>query len=285
MALQLPEFTNLLAALGGHSEVGAPVCAAIAEGRLGGMVDLRHVCTMSGLSQSNSAEVEDFLVSAQRVGLVERASGLTWSLQKPQLLASLAPMLFAIKVYRAKVHVESDVVDVVLTRPPGSSQVAQALDKTLRGNLGLINTRDLLPMMAEQATQCFVIMTPFVDETGADIITSLFNNTRAGVQRALIVRSNAGSTLPTSLMAQLRSLDVQCYNFRLDRQDTTGYETFHAKVVLADSDSAYVGSTNMTKWSFEYSLELGVRVTGRAGRRIADVVDAVIAVSSPIKLP
>jgi phosphatidylserine/phosphatidylglycerophosphate/cardiolipin synthase-like enzyme len=53
---------------------------------------------------------------------------------------------------------------------------------------------------------------------------------------------------------------------RLDRPEATGYETFHAKVLLADDDEAYVGSANMTKWSFEQSLELGVLVRGRAAR-------------------
>ena len=98
MTVRLAECTASLVALAPHSRVGAPICAAVADGRLGGTVNLRHVCTMSGLSQSNSAEAEAFLVSAQRVGLVKRSSGLTWSLHEPKLLAALAPMLFAFDV-------------------------------------------------------------------------------------------------------------------------------------------------------------------------------------------
>lgn len=287
MAARLTEYTDFLVELAPHSRVGAPICAAIADGRLGGTVNLRHVCTMSRLSQSNSAEVEAFLVSAQRIGLVERSSGLTWSLHEPKRLAELAPMLFAVEVYRSEVHTANDEVDVVLTKPAGSSRVAQALDNTLRGNWGLINTRDLLPMMAEQATQRFAIMTPFVDDTGADIIANLFANTRPGVRRELIIRSGIDGDLPGSLAKtseQLNTLGVQCYNFRLDRVDTAGYETFHAKAVLVDAQTAYVGSANMNKWSFEYSLELGLRVTGKAGSRIAEIIDAVIQVSAPIDL-
>jgi len=287
MAVRLTEYADILVALTPYSQVGAPICAAVADGRLGGKVSLRHVCTMSGLSQSNSAEVEAFLVSAQRVGLVGRPSSLTWSLSEPKQLAELAPMLFAVEVYRSKVHTANDEVDVVLTKPAGFSRVAEALDNTLRGDWGLINTRDLLPMMAEQATQRFAIMTPFIDDTGADIITSLFANTRPGVRRELIIRSGSDGDLPlglTNVSEQLNTLGVQCYNFRLDRLDTAGYETFHAKVVLVDSQTAYVGSANMNKWSFEYSLELGLRVTGNAGNRIAEIIDAVIQVSAPIDL-
>jgi hypothetical protein len=285
MVVRLSEHTDLLVALVPHSRVGAPICAAIADGRLGGTVNLRHVCTMSGLSQSNSAEAEAFLVSAQRVGVVERSSGLTWSLHEPKRLAELAPLLFAVEVYRSQVHTANDEVDVVITKPAGTSQVAQALNNTLRGEWGLINTRDLLPMMAEQATQRFAIMTPFIDDTGADVITSLFSITRPGVKRELIIRNATDGDLPAGLAKvseQLIALDVQCYNFRLDRANTAGYETFHAKVVLVDAQSAYVGSANMNKWSLEYSLELGLRVTGRAGGRIAEIIDAVLHVSTPI---
>lgn len=288
MAVRLTEYTDFLVALAPHSRIGAPICAAVADGRLEGTVNLRHVCTMSGLSQSNSAEVEAFLVSAQRVGLVERSSGLTWSLHEPKRLAELASMLFAVEVYRSEVHTANDEVDVVLTKPAGSSRLAQALDNTLRGDWGLINTRDLLPMMAEQATQRFAIMTPFVDDTGADIIASLFANTRPGVRRELIIRSGSDGGLPVGLAKiaeELNAFGVRCYNFRLDRADTAGYETFHAKVVLVDDHAAYVGSANMNRWSFEYSLELGLRVTGKAGGRIAEIVDAVIHVSAPIYVP
>lgn len=287
MAAQPPENKSQLVGLAPHSRVGAPICAAIADGRLGGLVNLRQVCTMSGLSQSNSAEVEAFLIAAQRVGLVERSSGLTWSLNESKRLSELAPMLFAVQVYRSEVHTANDEVDVVLTKPAGSSRVAQALDNTIRGDWGLINTRDLLPMMAEQASQRFAIMTPFVDDTGADIIASLFANTRPGVRRELIIRSSANGEAPAGLARlseQLNTLGVWCYNFRLDRADTGGYETFHAKVVLVDNQTAYVGSANMNRWSFDYSLELGLRVTGKAGARVAEIIDAIISVSTVLEL-
>lgn len=288
MAAQHTESKSQLVGLAPHSRVGAPICAAIADGRLGGLVNLRQACTMSGLSQTNSAEVEAFFIAAQRFGLVKRSSGLTWSLNEPKRLSELAPMLFAVQVYRSEIHTANDEVDVVLTKPAGISRVAQALDNNLRGDWGLINTRDLLPMMAEQATQRFAIMTPFLDDIGADIIASLFANTSPGVRRELIIRCGPDGKPPAGLAKvseQLNTLDVQCYNFRLDRADTAGYETFHAKVVLVDSQAAYVGSANMNRWSFEYSLELGLRVTGKAGARIAEIIDAVIQVSSPIFFP
>lgn len=50
--------------------------------------------------------------------------------------------------------------------------------------------------------------------------------------------------------------------------------------MLADNAKAYVGSTNMNKWSFQYSLELGLLVSGKASVRIGQVIDAVTCVST-----
>lgn len=57
-----------------------------------------------------------------------------------------------------------------------------------------------------------------------------------------------------------------------------GIETFHAKVVLADDDYAYVGSANMNRSSLENAMELGVLMRGEAARAVGRVVNAIRAV-------
>ena len=84
--------------------------------------------------------------------------------------------------------------------------------------------------------------------------------------------------------AELAALDVRVLSFRIERADAAGNETSHAKVVLADDHTAYVGSLNMNRWSLAFSLELGVCVKGRSARLIADVVNAAERVSVPMRL-
>ena len=60
-----------------------------------------------------------------------------------------------------------------------------------------------------------------------------------------------------------------------------GRESFHAKVVLADDRRAYVGSANLTGWSYDYSMELGVVLEGQAAAEIAEVVEAVLEAATP----
>lgn len=276
---------DCLGILSAHSGVGGAVCTAVADGKLTGVADVRNICTRSGIAQARSGETLEFLKAAGAVGLFEKLSELNWRVADPALVIELAPMLQAIHVYRSTIHEDADTVEVVLTKPPHPSQLARALQSMLLGTWGLLDTREVLPTIAEGAAGRFVVMTPFLDEVGAEIVLDLFRQVRHSVEKQLILRSTPDGDLPPGYLAnagELAHLGVKTFNFRLDKGDAPGTETFHAKVVLGDSARAYVGSSNMNKWSFQYSLELGLLVSGRAAARIGQIVDAVTKVSAQI---
>ena len=56
-------------------------------------------------------------------------------------------------------------------------------------------------------------------------------------------------------------------------------ETFHAKIILADDDKAYIGSSNMTRWSRDFSMECGVILRGPCVKPVATLVEAMIKIS------
>ena len=56
-------------------------------------------------------------------------------------------------------------------------------------------------------------------------------------------------------------------------------ETFHAKILLADTDKAYIGSANMNRWSRDYSMECGVIIRGPCVKPVATLVDAMTSIS------
>jgi phosphatidylserine/phosphatidylglycerophosphate/cardiolipin synthase-like enzyme len=269
-------------ALAPVAEVSAALCASAGERQFSVATELRSICTTLGLPQARAADVEKTLVRAQGCGLFARNSALTWSCLDSELAKGLRPMLEGVHLYRSRLHRDEDVVDVVLTKPPRPSEMSQKLEDMLAGSWGLRDTRTLLPAIAESAKQAFTIMTPYLDETGAEIVINLYERTPAR-ERVLILRAGSDGTPPPGLdaiRARLQSEGVAVLNFRIERTDAKGHETFHAKVVLADRHSAYVGSSNMLKWSFEHSLELGLYVQGKASGRIADVLHAVRGVSS-----
>jgi len=280
LRLQLHEALKVLSA---HSAAGSLICSAVSDGQLSGTMDVRRICSLSGIAQARTGEALSFLMAAKGLGLVEQISDLNWRVAQAAILAELAPMLQAIHVYRTEIHQDADTVDVVLTKPLSPSQLAKSLEGMLLGTWGLLDTREVLPSIAENASERFVVMTPFLDEVGGEILLALFQHVRPSVRKQLIIRATADGLLPAGYLAitgQLSALGVEAFNFRLDKGDAFGMETFHAKVVLADNAKAYVGSANMNKWSFQYSLELGLLVSGKAADRIGQVIDAVTCVST-----
>ena len=72
--------------------------------------------------------------------------------------------------YREQIHLDEDIVEVVLTKPPNPSKLSTTLEQMLLGTWGLLETRDLLPAIAEKSLERFVVMTPFLDEFGAKVL-------------------------------------------------------------------------------------------------------------------
>jgi len=282
MAQLRPQLHEALKALSAHSAVGGLICGAVSDGQLSGTRDVRRICSLSGIAQSRTGEALGFLIEASGLGLVEQVSELNWRVSQAQVLAELAPLLQAVHLYRTEIHQDADIVDVVLTKPPNPSQIAKTLEGMLLGTWGLLDTREVLPSIAENAIERFVVMTPFLDEVGGNILLALFQHVRPSVRKQLILRTTAEGSLPAGYQAiagSLSTLGVEVFNFRLEKGEASGTETFHAKVVLADDTKAYVGSSNMNKWSFQYSLELGLLVSGKAASRISQIVDAATKVS------
>lgn len=285
MAQLQPEAVAALKALAKYCEVAAPICGAVVDGRVSGILDVRKLCTFSGLSGGTAGAVTEFLEAALPFNLVEKNSYLNWKISNSPLLTTLAPMFQAIQLYRTQVHQDADTVSVVLTTPPEPSELTKRLESMLKGTWGMHDTRGILPALAEQARERFVVMTPFLDEYGATILVDLYANTSCA-KRVLILRQKPNGQWPEGYLvekARLKELGVEVYNFRLEKLEAAGNETFHAKVVLTDNYCAYVGSSNMNQWSFKYSLELGLMVRGNAAARIGEVIDAVISIATPIE--
>jgi phosphatidylserine/phosphatidylglycerophosphate/cardiolipin synthase-like enzyme len=57
-------------------------------------------------------------------------------------------------------------------------------------------------------------------------------------------------------------------------------ETFHAKIVMADASMAYVGSANLLESSYEFTLECGFIIEGPAVAQVADLVEAIMRIST-----
>jgi hypothetical protein len=275
---------DLFVRLAPHAEVLEPALSLAGAGKLPGRHDARELTRICGISSSRLPAVFEGLRAAEEAGVVSKDNQGMWAVALTQEMAKeIALLMRGALLYRDRVHSDANEVAVVISRPAAPSRLVAELERTIEGLWGLEETVVMLGQMATSATRRFSIMTPFVDEDGAERIVSLFRETRPGVSRELVVRDGIPLAL-ASRANELKALDVSVHDFRIPRPNKRENETFHAKVVRVDSSECYAGSSNMTKWSFEYSLELGFFVRGAAGAKVSALLDAVIAVSNRIPI-
>lgn len=275
---------DLFVRLAPHAEVLEPALHWAGAGKLPGRYDARELTRLCGISSSRLPAVIAGLQAAEEAGVVSKDAHGMWAVEFPREASrELALLMRGARLYRDRVHADADEVEVVISRPAAPSRLVAELERTIEGLWGLEETAVMLGQMAASATRRFSVMTPFVDEDGAKRIVSLFQATRREVVRELVVRDGLPAAL-AGKSSELKALDVVVHDFRLPRVNTPENETFHAKVVRVDDSECYAGSSNMTRWSFEYSLELGFHVRGAAAAKVSRLLDAVMAVSARVSL-
>lgn len=277
---RLPQFL----ALAKRPDVAAAICEAAADGSWSGSALVTAICSAAHLPLTRQSDVDAVLRAGASHEIFCQHSPLTWSPKSDaQTMRQLALMLAGASAYVNSVHRDVDEVEVVLTKPLRPSELERSLREAGYEQVGLVATGEMFAAMAAGSRSRFTVMTPFLDLAGAKALVRLYEKTADRVARRLIIRTSP-SGLPDGYIATaeaLRKLGVHVFDYRLEREGG-GFETFHAKVVLADRDWAYVGSTNMNQWSLAYSMELGVSLRGRAAGRIARVLDAVLRIASPV---
>lgn len=230
-------------------------------------------------------EIRGVLAGLCSVGVFERA-GDTWRLVVDAQEAKRHAAVLRGVAYAGFRQRDANDVEIALSPPAHPSRLMELLPRQGFAWTRLYHTKDSLIELASQAARRFVIVTPFLDEDGIDWIEQLFEATRGkSIQRTLIMRGTdekeAGLVQSHAPLFEQWDTKVMCYAIRHDVRDRNpALETFHAKLLLADSDKAYIGSSNMTRWSRDYSMECGVIVRGPAVKPVATLVQAILAVAS-----
>ncbi len=246
-------------------------------------VGVKELITAAGLSVSEEHGTDEILRTLSGMGLVT-PKGARW-VPTPGFLSltvELATAFAAIDYYRGQVHRDATEAQVVLTRPTQSLKLDTILTEAGWRTASTEETEHAFTALLQRAQHRVVIMTPFLDERGAAWLKELLNPLPEHLEIVLVLRSLEDSTrwdypVGFSLLRDwLRQRQVRVLNYSLPRLPGPSRETFHAKVMLADSAVAYVGSANLTSASRDYSMEMGVVVKGRAAYEISVVIEAVL---------
>jgi len=246
-------------------------------------IDARELTRMAGLSLADEQGAYDILQELHGLGLLTR-SGHRWLPRRDfhSELAKVSVAFSAIDHYKAVVHRDETEAQVILTSPARSNGLETQLQASGWHTADIEPTDRAFQSLVRGARECVLVMTPFLDARGADWLRELFSQVREGVAIQLVLRSLEDPTradYPVGyalLRPWLAARRVSVFNYSIPRDGGGGRETFHAKVILADRDSAYVGSANLTAASRDYSMEMGVVLHGKAARQISAVLDAVI---------
>jgi phosphatidylserine/phosphatidylglycerophosphate/cardiolipin synthase-like enzyme len=244
---------------------------------------VRALIDAAQLGVTEERAAAEVLRTAVSLGLlVESARGFMPAAAVHDAFGRLALILNSIQHYLTAVHQDQTRVQVVITRPPRPSVLEQKLSDLGWRTADLEATNHAFKDLVRRARQRLVVMTPFFDVTGAAWLQELFAETREGVQRTLVLRSledGSRGDYPVgynSIAHWLRQKAVEVFNYSIARAESTGRETFHAKVVLCDTSAAYIGSSNVNAASLAHSMEVGVVLEGRAAGEVALIVEAVL---------
>lgn len=172
---------------------------------------------------------------------------------------------------------------LVVTLPGERSRFGEALKRHAGESFTtLTDTHDAFTHIARRAIDRLAIMVPFIDRAGAAWAAELFEATHAA-QRLLILRDASQLAACGQAGARLRTLTTGVFDYCFTHADngTALGETFHAKVVLADGVSAYVGSANLLRRSRHSNLECGMLVDGPGALAVAMLVDTVLTIAHP----
>lgn len=262
---------SLIETLGANCAIAAGLARALAMRGEGATVD-RQSLPFSPPASLNVV-MDDFCA---RRWITRESNG--WRIGPMSIPAGLASFLEGAATMHSALADRCNA-QAVITLPPSPSFIERALPSTGFSYASLLSTTDAWRKVADKAVNTLTMMTPFLNEDGLKFATATAKRSRAKVRR-LIIRQRGGARDVAVAGAGLLSdagLEVLLY----DPPDGSGYETFHAKVALADAELAYVGSANFTVFA-RHSVDLGLLVDGKAARVIASVVSAVERVAVPV---
>jgi hypothetical protein len=177
------------------------------------------------------------------------------------------------------------IVEPVTTLPVGAEKLRAALGE----ELGAHATRDGFAHVAANARDRLIFLVPFIDATGADVLVRMLQSTHA-TERVVVVRPDSrGMRWYTPHLAAFQPVKTRILEYwhlpALGTSEPSRPETFHAKLAMADHELAYVGSSNLMLSSLDDSLECGALVRGDCARVFGRLIDAVLAISTPVLLP
>jgi phosphatidylserine/phosphatidylglycerophosphate/cardiolipin synthase-like enzyme len=238
---------------------------------------------VAGIAPGDAVQV---LAGLAVAGVCARAPGTEdWSTHlAPAELRRLSNLLRGADHYR-RLRLEALSVELAVTMPLAPSLLEAELGSSPGRPGNYLATSQAFLRVARAAQSRLVIMTPFLDGRGFGWLKDLVEEARPQAEKIIVLRDADQYTIELGVQHAdwLRAADVSVRDYHMSHSHAAGralpIETFHAKIMLADENLAYVGSANILGSSDGTSLEAGVLVDGRAALQVSRLVGGVLRIA------
>lgn len=145
-------------------------------------------------------------------------------------------------------------------------------------------TSQLLELCREADSE-ILITSPFLERGGVDwLFPGLEGALERGVSVSIISRElrpgepNFEAVKKLVRESQSAPGEIELYDYyETHPEQSTPLYTLHSKVLIVDTEKAYVGSANFTKYGFSANLEIGVIVSGPTVKNLKHILSRVVA--------
>jgi phosphatidylserine/phosphatidylglycerophosphate/cardiolipin synthase-like enzyme len=172
----------------------------------------------------------------------------------------------------------TDQMTLLATRP-------ESLYLSEEARQSILSVAVALHRLITSARREIIILNPFFERAGFDrLAAALLAAARRGVGVFIITRQLTDETSPNrqvlkGLMKQAKDEGVvDLFRLAQYQQLEAGrlIVASHAKVLLADSEQAYIGSANLTEYGMDRFFEVGVLLQGAQVRTLKSLLQAIL---------
>lgn len=239
--------------------------------------------TLSGLE---SGDAEQVLAGLAFAGVCERAEvDDCWATAlAASELRRLTEVLRGAECYR-RLRLDAQTVEVAVTMPMPPSHLEPRLGSAPGRPGGYLPTQEAFLRVARAARSQLVVVSPFFDSRGFSWLKQVMCAASPVTSKIVVLREadRYAAELGVHHAQWLRETRVAVFDYHLSHAPGSGrplpFETFHAKLLLADEKLAYVGSANVLGSGDGTSLETGVLIDGPAATQIARLVGGILSVA------
>ena len=139
--------------------------------------------------------------------------------------------------------------------------------------------------LCRDARESLTVVSPYLEAGGVEwLLPGIEGALQRGVDVTVVSRELEAGEPNMAALSDLFDLaggdngKLRVYDYyEADPDSRRPLYTLHSKVLVADGESAYVGSANFTTYGFAQNLEVGVIVEGSRVERLKRVFDAVVS--------